>query len=140
MNVGIDVKEFLPHRQPFLFVDGVSRLDENEIETWRVVRPEEFYFAGHFPNNPILPGVLMIEAIAQTGILLALAREPANRGKTPLFAGIERARFRQIVRPGERLEIRATILEAKSGFYKIAGRVFVRDELACEAVLTGAVR
>lgn len=140
MSPEINVKDFLPHRQPFLFVDGVNRLNENEIETWRIVKPEEFYFAGHFPNNPIFPGVLMVEAIAQTGILLVLIQEPNNKGKLPLFAGIERVRFRRIIRPGERLQIRATILTKKAQVYKIFGRIFVGEELACEAVVIGAVR
>ncbi len=136
----IEVRDFLPHREPFLFIDGVARLAENEIEAWREVKPEEFYFAGHFPGNPILPGVVMVEAIAQAGILLAIARDPAQKGKTPLFAGIERVRFRRIVRPGERLRIVAQILQAKAGVYKIEGRVFAGEELACEATITGAVR
>ncbi|MGQ9708279.1 MAG: 3-hydroxyacyl-ACP dehydratase FabZ [bacterium] len=140
MSPEINVKDFLPHRQPFLFVDGVNWLNENEIETWRIVKPEEFYFAGHFPNNPIFPGVLMVEAIAQTGILLVLIQEPNNKGKLPLFAGIERVRFRRIIRPGERLQIRATILTKKAQVYKIFGRIFVGEELACEAVVIGAVR
>ncbi|MEO0071671.1 MAG: 3-hydroxyacyl-ACP dehydratase FabZ [candidate division WOR-3 bacterium] len=142
----LNVKEFLPHREPFLFIDGVNRLEENLIVAWRVIKPEEFYFTGHFPGNPIFPGVLMVEAIAQAGILLALTRRrkkedgKPDAGKTPLFAGIERVRFRRIVRPGERLDITATIIAEKAGVYKISGRVDVNGELACEAIITGTVR
>lgn len=136
----IDVKEYLPHREPFLFIDGIERLEDDEIQAWRSVRPDEFYFAGHFPGNPILPGVLMVEAIAQAGILLALLKQPEARGKTPLFAGIEGVRFRRVVRPGEHLRIVVRLLAAKAGVYKFQGRVFVGEELACEAVVTGAVR
>ncbi len=140
MPVDIDVKEWLPHREPFLFIDGVERVGADEIEAWRVVRPEEFYFAGHFPNNPILPGVLMVEAIAQAGVLLALMQEPDKKGRTTLFAGIERVRFRRIVRPGERLRIVVKMLAAKAGLYKFSGQVLVGEELACEAIVSGAVR
>lgn len=140
MSINIDIKDFLPHREPFLFIDGVKRIEENEIETYRLVRMDEFYFAGHFPGNPILPGVLMVEAIAQTGIILALVQDQTRKGKTPLFAGIEQARFRRVVRPGEVLRIVASIISAKAGVYKFSGRVFIGEELACEAVVTGVVR
>ncbi len=145
MNPSINIKELLPHREPFLFIDGVERLEENLIEAWRVIKPDEFYFAGHFPNNPVFPGVLMIEAIAQAGILLALTQttshpQPAAHQRLTLFAGIERARFRRIVRPNERLRIIASVITAKSGVYKISGRVEVNGELACEAIVTGTVR
>ncbi len=140
MSGNIEIKALLPHREPFLFIDEVKRVEENEIETYRLVRPDEFYFAGHFPGNPILPGVLMVEAIAQTGIILALIQDQTKRSKTPLFAGIEKVRFYRIVRPGEQLRIIASIISAKAGFYKFSGRVFVEEELACEAIVTGVVR
>lgn len=138
--VDLNVKDYLPHREPFLFIDGVERLEDEEIEVWRNIRPNEFYFAGHFPGDPILPGVLMVEAIAQAGIVLALVKEPERKGKTPLFAGIERVRFRRVVRPGERLRIVVRMVGAKAGIYKFEGKVFVGTELACEALVTGAVR
>lgn len=140
MSTNIDIKDCLPHREPFLFIDGIKRIEGNEIETYRTVRPDEFYFAGHFPGNPILPGVLMIEAIAQSGIILALVLDQTKKGKTPLFAGIEQARFRRIVRPKEQLRIVVTLLSARAGVFKFSGRVFVGEELACTAIVTGAVR
>ncbi|MGB9742670.1 MAG: 3-hydroxyacyl-ACP dehydratase FabZ [candidate division WOR-3 bacterium] len=140
MSQLVDVKSFLPHREPFLLIDGVTRFDHQEIECYRKVQPDEFYFQGHFPGNPILPGVLMVEAIAQAGILLVLIQEPALTGRTPLFIGIEQTRFRRIVRPGEQLRIYARLLSSRAGLYKFEGRVLVGSELACTATVTGAVR
>ena len=95
--------DLLPHRPPFLFVDEVLDLVPGRSARARwYIDPDAYFFAGHFPGNPILPGVLIVEALAQTGALAALA-EPDSQGKLALFAGIERARFRRVVRPGEEL-------------------------------------
>ncbi len=140
MVPAINVKDFLPHREPFLFVDYITRIEDNEIECLREIKPEEFYFRGHFPDEPIFPGVLMVESIAQAGVLLVLVKEPNLREKRPLFVGIERVRFRRIVRPGERLRIVVRLVQAKAGVYRFEGRTLVGDELTCEAKVTGAVR
>lgn len=134
------IKQLLPHREPFLFVDAVTRLDDNFIEAYRDIAPAEFYFAGHFPANPVLPGVLMVEAIAQAGILLVLARQEDRRGRNTLFAAVDSARFRRLVLPGDRLILTAEILASRAGVYKIHGAARVGDELACEATVTGALR
>ena len=134
------IEALLPHREPFLFVDEVTKLEENRIEAYRDVRPEEFYFAGHFPGNPVMPGVLIVEAIAQTGILMVLARLGGREGKSTLFVGIERARFRRIVRPGERLLLAASLVAERAGVYRLEGSARVGDEIACEAVVTGTLR
>ncbi|MFO7675875.1 MAG: 3-hydroxyacyl-ACP dehydratase FabZ [bacterium] len=134
-----EIKQHLPHREPFLFVDAVTRLGENDIEAYRDIRSDEFFLAGHFPGNPVLPGVLMVEAIAQVGILIVLSREP-RAGRKTLFAAIERVRFRRQVRPGERLLLSARLLSSRAGIYKIEGQARVGDELACEATVTGALR
>ena len=135
-----EIKKLLPHREPFLFVDEVTKIEENRIEAYRDIRADEFFFAGHFPGHPVLPGVLMVEAIAQTGILLALAKQGSLDGKKTLFAGIDKVRFRRQVRPGERLLLSATVLGARAGIYKIQGWVHVEEELACEAMVIGALR
>jgi len=135
-----EIKAMLPHREPFLFLDGVERLEENHIEAFRDVRADESFFAGHFPGNPVLPGVLVVEAIAQAGILLALVRRGGRDGLDTLFTGIERVRFRRIVRPGERLLLTASILAERQGLYRIGGSARVGDELACEAVVLGMLR
>ena len=134
------IKELLPHREPFLFVDAVTKLEPNLIEGYRDIRADEFYFPGHFPGFPVLPGVLMVEAIAQIGILLVGKFREERRGRNTLFAGIEKVRFRRQVAPGDRLLLSADILSGRSSVYKIHGTAKVGDELACEAVVIGALR
>lgn len=134
------VKKLLPHREPFLFIDAVTRIDGRSIEAYRDIRPDEFYFPGHFPGYPVLPGVLMVEAIAQAGILIVLVAEEDRRGRKTLFAGIESVRFRRPVRPGERVVLQAEIAAGRAGVYKIKGSASVGGELACEALVTGALR
>lgn len=139
MNID-EVKSLLPHREPFLFVDGVSRIDGETIEAYRDIREDEFYFRGHFPDRPVFPGVLMVEAIAQTGILLVLHRLGGRQGKQTLFAGIDRVRFRRVVQPGDRLLLSARLLGGRRGVYRIEGTARVGEELACEATVIGALR
>jgi beta-hydroxyacyl-ACP dehydratase FabZ len=134
------IKEHLPHREPFLFLDGVTSLVKEQIEAYHDVRAEEFYFPGHFPGNPVMPGVIMIEAIAQAGILLALTMYEERRGRNTLFAGINDVRFKRVVRPGDRLILRARVDGRKAGVYKISGEALVGDELACSARIIGALR
>ena len=139
MNIE-QVKELLPHREPFLFVDAVTRLEEKSIEAYRDIKPDEFFFKGHFPGFPVLPGVLMVEAIAQAGILLVLAHHPELRGRKTLFAGIDKVRFRRQVSPGERLLLRTELVASKAGVYRLSGSARVGEEIACEAVVMGVLR
>ena len=134
------IKELLPHREPFLFVDAVTKLEPNLIEGYRDIKADEFYFPGHFPGFPVLPGVLMVEAIAQIGILLVSKVLEERRGRSTLFAGIKSVRFRRQVAPGERLLLSADVVSGRSSVYKIHGTASVGDELACEAVVIGALR
>jgi 3-hydroxyacyl-[acyl-carrier-protein] dehydratase len=134
------VKGMLPHREPFLFIDAITGLEHNLIEGYRDIKAEEFYFAGHFPGYPVLPGVLMVEAIAQIGIMLVCKVREERRGRKTLFAGIENVRFRRQVQPGDRLLLSADIVSGRSSVYKIHGTAKVGDELACEAVVIGALR
>ena len=139
MNID-EIKRLLPHREPFLFVDEVTRLEADQIEAYRDIRPDEFFFKGHFPGYPVFPGVLMVEAIAQAGILMVLAEAGDREGKKTLFAAVEKVRFRRQVRPGERLLLSARLLGGRAGVYKIQGRAMVGEEIACEATVTGALR
>lgn len=130
-----DPTTLLPHRPPFLFVSELFSVVPGVSATGRWhLDPTEAFFAGHFPGRPTLPGVLMLEAIAQVGATAVLADE-RYAGKLPLFGGVERARFRRQVVPGETLDLAMDVrrLSARGG--RGVGRASVGSELACEAEL-----
>jgi 3-hydroxyacyl-[acyl-carrier-protein] dehydratase len=131
--------DLLPHRAPFLFVDEILDLVPGESARARwYVDPEAHFFAGHFPGNPILPGVIIIEALAQTGALAALA-EPGISGRLALFAGIGKARFRRIVRPGEELILETRLTRRRGPLGSGEGRATVDGVLACSTELSFAL-
>ena len=125
----------LPHRSPFLFVDAITELTPgiSASAIWKLTGNETF-FEGHFPSRPTLPGVLMCEAIAQTGAL-AIVSDPKFAGKLPLFGGLDGARFRRQVGPGDTLELSATISRMSARAGKGAGVASVNGEIACECEL-----
>jgi 3-hydroxyacyl-[acyl-carrier-protein] dehydratase len=127
--------EILPHRPPFLFLTELATVEPGESATgsWRLTGDEDF-FAGHFPGRPTLPGVLMVEALAQLGAVAVLT-DDRYAGKLPLFGGIEKARFRRQVLPGEVLDLEVTLgrMSARAG--KGTGRATVDGQLACQAEL-----
>lgn len=125
----------LPHRPPFRFVDAIDALEPGVSVQgrYRVTGDEEF-LTGHFPGNPVFPGVLQLEALAQTGAIAVLADE-RYAGKLPLFGGVEKVRFRRLVRPGDELAMKVDLerLSARGGWGQ--GRATVEDKVACEARL-----
>ena len=134
------ILKLLPHRYPFLLVDRVIELDPGKtIKALKNVTMNEPFFQGHFPDFPVMPGVLIIEALAQTAALLTFSEEH-DPEDVYYFAGIDGARFKRIVLPGDQLIMHATFERGKAGIYKFQVKATVQDELAAEAFITCAVR
>lgn len=130
-----DIQNIIPHRYPFLLVDKIIEIEENKrIVGLKNVTVNESFFQGHFPNEPVMPGVLIIEALAQVGAVLVL-NKPENRGKIALFAGIDNCRFKRKVFPGDQLRLEIQVLKLKGVLGKCKAQAFVDQELACEAEL-----
>ena len=135
-----EIMEILPHRHPFLLIDTIDELEPGVRAVGRKnVTFNEPYFAGHFPGNPVMPGVLILEALAQTGAVAILSL-PENRGKTAYFAGIDKAKFKQMVRPGDTLELETTIIRCKGPIGVGEAIATVNGKLAAKAELTFAVK
>jgi 3-hydroxyacyl-[acyl-carrier-protein] dehydratase len=134
------VKRIIPHRYPFLLVDAVEDLQGGgKVVGYKNVSANEPYFEGHFPEYPVMPGVLIVEAMAQVGAV-ALLSKPGNEAKLAFFAGIDKVRFKREVRPGDtlRLEVEITRTRGAIGFGE--GKAFVGEELACSGELMFAIR
>jgi len=144
VSVMIDVKEIMeimPHRYPFLLVDRIESLKEGEeIVGIKNVTINEPFFAGHFPGNPIMPGVLIIEAMAQVGGVLAFHSSPKEwAGSLVYFMGIDKVRFRKPVVPGDQLRLKLTTIRQKQRVFKMRGEAYVEDTLVAEAELMAAI-
>lgn len=134
------IKAILPHRYPFLMVDRVTELEPGEyISGYKNVSVNESFFQGHFPDNPIMPGVLILEAMAQMGILFAVSTAPDDlKDQLMVFAGMDGVKFRKPVVPGDRLDMRLVHIKRKRRLWKMAGKAYVEGQLVVEATLTAA--
>jgi 3-hydroxyacyl-[acyl-carrier-protein] dehydratase len=134
-----EIEAILPHREPFLLIDEVLELEPGRrVVARKTVRADEWYLAGHFPGRPVMPGVLIVEAMAQTGAVAVLSEE-ANRGKLALFAGIDNVRFKRIVEPGDELELTCELERVRGPIGRGAASARVDGELAARGTLTFAV-
>lgn len=134
-----EIEQILPHRDPFLLLDEVLELEPGvRVVARKVVRKDEWYLAGHFPGRPIMPGVLMVEAMAQTGAVAVLSDEE-NSGKLALFAGIDDVRFKRIVEPGDELELTCELERVRGPVGRGKATAHVGGELAVRGTLTFAV-
>ena len=135
-----DIMRVLPHRYPFLLVDQIEVINKGEEGIgYKNVTMNEPFFQGHFPDNPIMPGVLQIEAMAQTaGFIIATGFEEEKKTNV-LFMGVDKVKFRHQVTPGDRLEIHAKKIKAHRNVFVCEAKAYVSQNLVCEAVLTAMV-
>ncbi|GIN90869.1 3-hydroxyacyl-[acyl-carrier-protein] dehydratase FabZ [Siminovitchia terrae] len=133
------IKEIIPHRYPFLLVDRILEIEEGKraVGLKNVTANEEF-FNGHFPDYPVMPGVLIVEALAQVGAVAMLKREE-NRGKLAFFAGIDKCRFKRQVKPGDQLHLEVEIVRVKGPMGKGKGIARVGEEIVCETEIMFAI-
>lgn len=133
------IMAFLPHRYPFLLVDRILEMESGKrIVGLKNVTMNEGFFQGHFPGQPVMPGVLIVEAMAQVGGVLFLS-EPENTGKLAYFMGIDKVRFRRIVKPGDQLKIEVTVVRARQTTGIVEAKAWVEDKLVAEATIMFAL-
>ena len=134
------IKEIIPHREPFLLVDAITEFEPGKKVKglWRLTG-EEYFFKGHFPEKPVLPGVLMIESIAQVGAVAVLS-VPEFAGKIAFMAGIDNVRFKKQVVPGDELRLEVELVKVRGSIGKGQGAAYVNGELAVKVDLTFAIQ
>ena len=134
------IKEIIPHRYPFLLVDKVTEMEEGKrVSGLKNVSANEPFFQGHFPEYAVMPGVLIVEALAQVGAIAVLGME-GNKGKLGFLAGVDKCRFKRQVRPGDQLKLDVEITRIKGPIGKGKGVATVDGEIACEAEITFAIK
>jgi 3-hydroxyacyl-[acyl-carrier-protein] dehydratase len=132
----VEIQKVLPHRYPFLLVDAVLEMEaQRRIVAIKNVTFNEPFFQGHFPGQPVMPGVLIVEALAQAGGFLLFQDVPDRASKLLYFVAIDNCRFRRPVVPGDQLRLEVNVLSRRTDFCKLDGRGLVGDELAAEATL-----
>jgi beta-hydroxyacyl-ACP dehydratase FabZ len=129
----MEIMELLPHRYPFLMVDRITNVEDKKITGIKNVTMNEPQFQGHFPGQPVMPGVLMVEGMAQCGGILAFQSVPNPKEKLVYFASIDSVKFRRPVVPGDTIRYEIQILRFSGKICKMKGEVFVGEELACSA-------
>ncbi|MBM3790549.1 MAG: 3-hydroxyacyl-ACP dehydratase FabZ [Acidobacteria bacterium] len=135
-----DILEALPHRYPFLLVDRILETDgATRMVALKNVTINEAYFQGHFPAHPVMPGVLVVEALAQAGVLLLFVADKQRHSKLVYFSGIDNFRFRNPVTPGDQLRLQVSVLRKRARYFKMKGEAWVGDALVAEGELSCTV-
>ncbi|MBT3476059.1 3-hydroxyacyl-ACP dehydratase FabZ [bacterium] len=135
------IKKYIPHREPFLFVDEVVELIPEESITANVTFHEDsFFFEGHFPDNPVVPGVIIVEAMAQAGgVLIYKSFESKLLGLTPALVGINNVKFKAPTFPGDKLRIETILVKSKLNIFKLSAKAFNNDKLVVQADITATI-
>lgn len=134
-----DITKLIPHRPPFLFVDRVVELSPNQIRTVKCFLPQESFFAGHYPGNPLVPGVILCEAIFQSGAILIASQIISLESGTPVLTRVKNAAFKRMVRPGEELDIQVSLADRIQNAIFLKGSARVNEQLAVRVEFTCAL-
>ena len=144
MNINKDdIKKYLPHREPFLFIDEVVDIKDNQIiHAKKIISKDEYFLEGHFPGNPIFPGVILIEALGQASGILGFTtmNKTPEEGSIYVLAGVDKVRFRKRVRPGDTVDLFSKVVSEKRGIWKFDCRAELDNEIVCTATILCADR